>query len=696
MDSSSDAAIEIAADFFSENCTLTVEVFDATTGKALKRLPAAESYATAEKFRDHSVSVNFGACVYTAAFSRLGGGMYSIAHRWTFSQSGIWKLQAGISFPLTDAQPFAPAVLYRNNDRGEGCFLKADMDSGFSLREDRTPLPGCMVVYNNRQAVCACLSQPEENESANFSVFVSQKKGRVTTGLQQPAQERPFSYQGKTRQIVDYEEAPLITTASGADSDGHTPDGKFSQTLSRVQYFYLCDISHTKAETGMLAAYRNFMTTLDADGLLPHVPAAQNEEITDQWENWRKLKLFHLYSLLEKNAHGAYIKMGKGNGDLQHIYEFTGASFLVKSLEAAVIFARSGDTKTAESIGRFFLQAEQPANSGIFRDNHNLTTGEWGGYLGIAEDQSYKYLVNARCNGEAMLSYIRLYEILREKGLTCPEFIELPKRVARFYLDCQIRGGEFDGCFGRWWTADGKSKNMLGTNGVYIGLFFLRLARHAGETMAAELSAAVKKAAAYYLKLTDNADFYGDTLDADAYDKESAAVLLRLWLDLFEVTGEERFKTAAIKAADFAITWIWLYNVIFPAGTPLEKEHFKTVGMTSVSTAHHHLDFYGMYLARDFLRLEQVTGLKLYGKLARDMQNACLQLVCNEDRNLGKSPDFAGWQPEQINYTAWDYFDRPDWQKGHYDICIAWVPVLTLGAYYMIRDESPEQKNAIK
>lgn len=108
--------------------------------------------------------------------------------------------------------------------------------------------------------------------------------------------------------------------------------------------------------------------------------------------------------------------------------------------------------------------------------------------------------------------------------------------------------------------------------------------------------------------------------------------------------------------------------------------------MTSVSVAHHHMDFYGLYIAVDFLRLWRHTGEEIYHRQASLLSNACRQLVARPEHELGKDPQMTGWQPEQINYTLWDYFDRPECMKGHFDICIAWVSVLQLGAMQEIRE----------
>jgi hypothetical protein len=71
------------------------------------------------------------------------------------------------------------------------------------------------------------------------------------------------------------------------------------------------------------------------------------------------------------------------------------------------------------------------------------------------------------------------------------------------------------------------------------------------------------------------------------------------------------------------------------------------------------------------------------------MLDACRQLIATEDDLLGRGPDDIGWQPEQINHTDWDYFDRTSHKHGSYDIDIAWVTVLTLGSYQSILEEFP-------
>jgi hypothetical protein len=75
------------------------------------------------------------------------------------------------------------------------------------------------------------------------------------------------------------------------------------------------------------------------------------------------------------------------------------------------------------------------------------------------------------------------------------------------------------------------------------------------------------------------------------------------------------------------------------------------------------------------------------------MIDACGQLISSKEDLLGKSKEFIGWQPEQVNHTNWDYKTRFMGTKGRFHTCVAWNVVLTLGAMLDIRERYPEMLN---
>ena len=169
--------------------------------------------------------------------------------------------------------------------------------------------------------------------------------------------------------------------------------------------------------------------------------------------------------------------------------------------------------------------------------------------------------------------------------------------------------------------------------------------------------------------------------------------MLRAFLDLYERSHDDFYLKYARLAAGFVLSWMFTYNVIFDPKSMAGKRGFRTHGMTAVSVAHHHLDFYGLFIAYDFLRLWEATKDEFWKACAQRMIDACGQLISSEKDLLGKSRDFTGWQPEQVNQTNWDYKLRYLGTKGRFHTCVAWVVVLTLGAMLDIREKFPDVLN---
>ena len=84
-------------------------------------------------------------------------------------------------------------------------------------------------------------------------------------------------------------------------------------------------------------------------------------------------------------------------------------------------------------------------------------------------------------------------------------------------------------------------------------------------------------------------------------------------------------------------------------------------------------------------------GDRLWEAQARKMMDACLSLIgCEENGYLGRDASFAGWQPEQINHTSWDYFSDEGNMNGTFGIDIAWVNVLGYSSFLSIAEDFPD------
>lgn len=600
------------------------------------------------------------------------------------AENGLYRLQTDFTTPssLDNPEVFAPAVMYRGNEEGKGCYPRLSISKSWSFHESRTAVPACIMLHDR------CVSFMISALSSDTQCSVSWNGTTVSQTI--PAYEGPFSYKGKN-------------TLSPACGNPFIKGTEFRKTFV---------ISLRKASslfTDYCSSVIDFSDTLEKSGKKGPAP------LKHSWADIEALLLIRLLSLVEKADEGEYyLAMGRGNGDHQQVYDYTAASFLVKSLEGAYILASADGSKvkenaektiaellslqeaklsekldiglehdasvlyrkTAGGIAKFFLRAEH--KPGVFQDCYDLKRRIWGGYLGIGENSQYNNLVNSRCNGEAMMAYLQLMDEIPEmKG----RILSIIKRVADFFTRNQMA----DGNFGRWWTPEGKNVNGLGSNGAYILSFLIRLnSLYPSE----KYVKAIKKASDYYSDMALNGDFFGDTLDSDSCDKESGEALLSAMLDLWDYGyRDNRYLEAACNAARFVSSWIFQDSICFAKETPMGSLGFDSRGMTSASIANQHLDFYGFLIAYDFLRLHRITGDDFFMKQATMMLDACRQFICSPSQDLGT--DRWGWQPEQFNHTDWDYFDVPG-RTGFYSIDIAWVTVLSLASLKKLKKEFPE------
>ncbi|WP_320128976.1 hypothetical protein [uncultured Sphaerochaeta sp.] len=633
------------------------------------------------------VSVSFGETGNIQDIFTFSSGFLTLRRTWNLDQGGSYRLHAAFSYPDENKENtlLIPSVWYRDNIQGKGCFPSSEKAPVWSFLETRMPIPCCEQLSNGKQFfTCATEKATEQC----FLASVANERHGIIISI--PGSEWPFSYEGKTI-LADTSDAALPTLQV--------------ETLPFCyeRSFFIANQSAKDS----LEAYRFFVEGFP-------LQSNQTKKTTLLWPQWYEYKLTRLLNLLQRSEKGyAFLIMGEGNGKIQEVYNYTAASFLVKSLEAAYelalctkreanssflqkarkrvadLFALPDDSlllaTLAMKIGQFFLAGE--IEDGVYQDCYDLKEQCWGGYLGIGEHDEFRHMVNSRCNGEVMKHYVLLFGELNTLGIRQPQFLNLAKRVARFYCDCQLLGGSF----GRWWSKKGKPVDIKGTNGAYIASFFSALTPYLNpsEPLRNDILAALHQSYWYYGQMANEGNFYGDTLDADSCDKEAGVTLLSMFLDLYEMEQDKRLLESAQKAANFILLWIWQTDSYLPADSALGKQGFHTEGMTSVSVAHHHLDFYGMEIGYQFLRLAKETGDSFYKNQAIKMIRSCNQLVATKENGLGRDSSFLGWQPEQINHTRWDYFDRKAYQQGSFDIDVAWVTVLTLGSFLQIEKHFP-------
>jgi len=154
------------------------------------------------------------------------------------------------------------------------------------------------------------------------------------------------------------------------------------------------------------------------------------------------------------------------------------------------------------------------------------------------------------------------------------------------------------------------------------------------------LQAALKAGNYYAERHIKNAEpFWGGTLDANCEDKEGAWAGFEAFLALYEVTKDDKWLKAANYAADFVLTYTYLWDVNLPPGR-LRDHDLKTRGWTAVSVQNMHLDVYGVLYTPRLWRLGELANRPELFHLAELMYRSCGQMI-----------DARGSQGEQLQQT---------------------------------------------
>lgn len=178
--------------------------------------------------------------------------------------------------------------------------------------------------------------------------------------------------------------------------------------------------------------------------------------------------------------------------------------------------------------------------------------------------------------------------------------------------------------------------------------------------------AAAKRTVQYLEKeLISKADYFSSTLDANCEDKEASLYAATAAYYLALVTkGEERAHYAGLakKAAYFALSWYYTWDVPFAQGQMLGDIGLKTRGWGNVSVENNHIDVFVFEFADVLNWLSNEYNEPRFSDFAGVISTSMRQLLPHEGHMCGIAK--AGYYPEVVQHTNWDYGRNG---KGYYN-----------------------------
>ncbi len=274
-------------------------------------------------------------------------------------------------------------------------------------------------------------------------------------------------------------------------------------------------------------------------------------------------------------------------------------------------------------------------------EGFNLNTGAPAFNLPHEPEQQRVYL---RSLTDDMKSLNRLLLRERAHGREHPAWLAWSRRFADWLLTQQAP----DGGFPRSWhpgtgvpfdTSEQASYNPVPFLCLMTSLTGDPTYRHAAERAADFTWAAGQQ----------NGLFVGGTIDnPDIIDKEAGTLSIEAYLTLYEHTHDPKWLAHAQRAAEFAETWIYLWNVPMPIGQPDAalpwKQGVPTVGLQLIATGHSLTDEYMAFDTDEFAELSLATHDRHDLDVSRLLLHDTKVMVALPNRPFDlKGP---GWQQE--------------------------------------------------
>jgi hypothetical protein len=297
---------------------------------------------------------------------------------------------------------------------------------------------------------------------------------------------------------------------------------------------------------------------------------------------------------------------------------------------------------------------------------HRPDTRKWGRGAGTQT-------VFPRMLAEGHRAILRTWSLTRDCAETNPEWLAYAKRFG----DWLCRHQAPDGSWFRQYAVDGTATIRSKRNTAYPIPFLLDLyavtqdpAYRDAALRAGEFAWEHEHLPGLYLEGTPHL--------LDRMDKEAPLLALESHLALHEFTGEAKWLEAAEKAATFAETWTYVWNVPMRPGDAESQwpggRH--TAGLSLVGTGLSYADYYNAFGARSYYKLYRLTGDEHFREFARLSLHNTKQLL---DTDGSQGHAHPGLQVEGLTLAV-----RRGRGPG---VWLPWVTIAHIDPIIRLRDE---------
>ena len=545
--------------------------------------------------------------------------------------------QLPTGFNVDDCDFYLPGFWYHKNLRSPREAPSFHTSKSWNVREDRlsSPLTGVYDAASGRtvsvlrvlDAPAEALTTHQEGEvivSGNTSlgyVGFDNESGRAALTFGYPYVESPRRYIRKLTLIN-----PI--TAFVKLKKGETRQLKWIVRESRT-----ADYGEFVAQT-----WQHCMERLNPQ---PITPLFTTDEVKAQLANYFRRAYVDEYPLKFHSGHGLRIDDCK---PVDHVQLGFCGRVLLNGFNALEYGEQTGDAELVRMGNAIFDSwlAHGFTAKGYFKEDMHIRNG-------IPADQDCIHSIRQQSEAVyAVLHYLR-YE--KQHGRKHKEW----EQKMRTLLDNMVTLLKDDGHYPRKYRDDHSNVDASGgstpsaTSTLVMGYKYFGDKRY--------LQAAKRTVDYLEREIISKSDYFSSTLDANCEDKEAAISAVTATYYLAMVTkGQERqhYTDLCRKAAFFALSWYYLWDVPFAQGQMLGDLGFRSRGWSNVSVENNHVDVFVFELAHIVKWLsEQPSPNTQFAQIYEVIRSSLTQLLPTSDRLCGIG--VPGFNPEVVQHTQWDY-----------------------------------------
>ena len=330
---------------------------------------------------------------------------------------------------------------------------------------------------------------------------------------------------------------------------------------------------------------------------------------------------------------------------LQWNWTMAAMGFVGKNLECADQLLREGDRDTTER-GRKMRQTGLAVIGSMIQALPTVPLPATGYDLATGKPHDHVWLAPWLRNAtEDMRVLMRAYRRERALGREHPEWLTWVKT----YVDWLVQQQRDDGSFPRRWKAgSNEPEEPSGTTSYAPVPLLVLMSEETGDPRYAQ--AAARAAEFVWANWGNRGLFIGGASDnPNITDKEAGMLSLEAFLSLYESSREPRWLERAKAAADFAESWIWIWNLPMPLDADDSQLHWKkgvpTVGLQGITAlGAGGTDEYLDWAVPSYAKLYAYTKDEHYLDVARVLLHDTKAMLALPGRQYDmKGP---GWQQE--------------------------------------------------